>query len=54
MKGLETMTAEEGRAVIREIMTAYDTYREKWIERFKTAEGFDDWFGIQTTKAEGK
>lgn len=49
MKGLETMTAEEGREIIREIMTAYDTYRAKWIERFGTDEGFDDWFRTQTS-----
>uniref|UniRef100_A0A6M3LT22 Uncharacterized protein n=1 Tax=viral metagenome TaxID=1070528 RepID=A0A6M3LT22_9ZZZZ len=49
MEGLETMTAEEGREIIREIMAAFDTYREKWIERFGTAEGFDDWFRTQTS-----
>jgi len=49
MKGLEAMTAEEGRETIREIMAAFDTYREKWIERFGTDEGFEDWFRKQTS-----
>ena len=49
VKGLEEMTAEEGREIIREIMTAYDTYREMWIAKFGTAEGFDDWFRTQTS-----
>ena len=48
MKGLEAMTAAEGREIIREIMTAYDTYRELWIKRFKTDKGFDAWFNTQT------
>lgn len=46
--GLETMTAEEGRETIREIMTAYDKYRQLWITKFGTDEGFDDWFRKQT------
>lgn len=49
MTGLETMTAKEGREIIREIMTAYDKYREIWIEKFGTDEGFDNWFSTQTT-----
>ena len=49
MNGLESMTAEEGREIIREIMTAYDTYREMWIAKFGTTEGFDDWFTARTT-----
>ena len=50
IKGLEAMTADEGREVIREIMTAYATYRAKWIERFGTDEGFDDWFTKQVNR----
>ena len=49
MQGLETMTAEEGRETIREIMEAYGKYRGMWIERFGTDEGFDDWFRTQTS-----
>ena len=48
MKGLEEMTAEEGREVIREIMAAYSKYREIWIARFGTDAGFDSWFSTQT------
>ncbi len=47
MKGLESMTAEEGREIIREIMTTYDKYRELWLDRFGTDKGFDDWFRLQ-------
>ena len=49
MYGLESMTAEEGRETIREIMEAYDKYRALWIEVHGTAEGFDDWFRTQTS-----
>lgn len=49
MKGLEAMTAEEGRETIREIMTAYDKYRKLWLIVHGTDEGYDDWFRIQTT-----
>ncbi len=52
MTGLEAMTAAEGREIIREIMTAYDTNRELWIEKHGTDEGFNDWFRLQTTKAD--
>jgi len=48
MTGLETMTAEEGKKIIREIMDAYNKYREMWVTRFGTAEGFDNWFKTQT------
>ena len=48
MKGLETMTAEEGRAIIKEIMDAYDHYRKLWIDKNGTDEGFDTWFSKQT------
>ncbi len=51
MKGMETMTAEEGREIIREIMSAYDANREMWIKHFGTDEGFDTWFTKQTTDA---
>ena len=54
MKGLETMTAEEGREIIREIMTAFDKYREIWIKRFGTDEGFNDWFRTQTSQPDKK
>ncbi len=47
--GLEGMTAEEGRRIIKEIMTAYDTYRNLWITRFGNDEGFDAWFTDQTS-----
>ena len=50
MKGLEEMTAQEGREIIREIMTAYGKYRALWIEKFKTSDGFDSWFRTQTAK----
>ena len=50
MKGLEAMTAE--RETIRELMTKYDEYREKWIQAHGTDEGFDDWFRIQTISQE--
>ena len=49
MAGLETMTAEEGREIIREIMAAYDKYRAIWIKHFGTVEGFDAWFTKQTS-----
>ena len=47
-KELINMTAEEGREIIREIMTAYDTARAAWLSRFGNAEGFDDWFRKET------
>ena len=47
MKGLETMTAAEGREVIREIMGAYDDCRRLWVKRFDTDDGFNDWFNRQ-------
>ena len=47
--GMESMTAAEGREIIREIMTAYDEARILWIAKFGTPEGFDDWFRLQTT-----
>jgi len=50
MKGLEAITAEEGREIIREIMAAYDTYRKLWVSKFGTEEGFDSRFSIQTQK----
>ena len=49
VKGLESMTAKEGREIIREVMTAYDTYRAMWIEHFGTDEGFDAWFTKHTS-----
>lgn len=48
MKGLEEMTAEEGRAIIAEIMGAWDKYRALWIKRFGNEAGFGDWFLKQT------
>ncbi len=39
--GLETMTAIEGREIIREIMTAYDKYLAMWIAKFGSNDGFD-------------
>ena len=32
---------------IREIMNNYDEYRERWICRYGTDEGFDAWFTEQ-------
>lgn len=46
--GLESMTAERDRAIIREMMTAYDKYRQLWIDTYGTPDGFDDWFSSQT------
>lgn len=34
-------------AIIRELMAAYDKYRQIWIDRHGTATGFDDWFRMQ-------
>jgi len=48
MKGMEEMTATEGREIIREIMTTYDKYRLLWLEAHGTDEGFNDWFNKQT------
>lgn len=32
---------------IRELMNAYDEYRARWISRFGTEDGFNDWFTQQ-------
>ncbi len=49
MTGLESMTAQEGREIIREIMTAYNKARAAWFTRFKHYDDFDEWFRRQTT-----
>jgi hypothetical protein len=46
--GMEAMTKEEGCAILKEIMDAWDTNRALWIEKFGTDEGFGDWFTKQT------
>lgn len=34
----------EDKEVVREMMTMYDSYKEKWIEEFGSEIGYDDWF----------
>ena len=50
VRGLETMTAIEGREIIREIMAAYDKYLAMWLEKTGNATGFDEWFNAQINK----
>ena len=33
--------------IIRELMDNYDEHRERWVCRYGTDEGFDEWFTTQ-------
>jgi len=50
MWGMDEMTAAEGAAIVKEIMEAYNKYRDLWMLKHGTAKGFDDWFRKETTK----
>ena len=40
--------AAEGAEIVKEIMEAYHKYRDLWMLKRGTSEGFDDWFRAAT------
>jgi hypothetical protein len=48
------LTADEIRETLKELVNAYTEFRDKWIQTFGNADGFDKWFTEQVTKREVK
>lgn len=41
------MSSQEAASTIKELMQAYDENRAKWIEKYGSDEGFNEWFTKQ-------
>lgn len=45
--GMENMTPDDARRVLKEIMDTYAEYERLWMDVHGTMEGFSSWFSRQ-------